>query len=212
MSGNQQLICPSRPGRAVAHRARPPPPQTDGGRPCSAASCARTSRSIPAGCSTSPSVAPPSCRPSPSTSGERVVAYFDHVGGIEGTVVRAFDGGFAFKIDATQHKREKLAAQLTWLANRSELEATSRPPPRARRPAEQSAAHAAAGRRHRPQLPRARRLHLRRLDRHAGAARDRHRGHARASCARASCATTPQGFGVQFLDIQNPTALRRYFG
>jgi hypothetical protein len=22
----------------------------------------------------------------------------------------------------------------------------------------------------------------------------------------------PQGFGVQFLDIQNPTALRRYFG
>src|ERR1700704_5806801 len=53
--------------------------------------------------------------------GERVVAYVDHIGGIEGTVVREFDGGFAFKINATKHKREKLAAQLTWLANRSEL-------------------------------------------------------------------------------------------
>jgi PilZ domain len=53
--------------------------------------------------------------------GERVVAYFDFVGGIEGGVVRVFDGGFAFKIQATQHKREKMAAQLTWLANRCEL-------------------------------------------------------------------------------------------
>ena len=57
--------------------------------------------------------------------GERVVAYFDHIGGIEGKVVREFEGGFAFKIDATKHKREKLAAQLTWLANRSELGATT---------------------------------------------------------------------------------------
>ena len=53
--------------------------------------------------------------------GERVVAYFDHIGGIEGKVARVFEGGFAFKINATKHKREKLAAQLTWLANRSEL-------------------------------------------------------------------------------------------
>src|ERR1044071_6036262 len=40
--------------------------------------------------------------------GERVVAYFAHVGGIEGVVARAFDGGFAFSITATKHKREKL--------------------------------------------------------------------------------------------------------
>jgi hypothetical protein len=53
--------------------------------------------------------------------GERVVAFFDHIGGIEGAVVREFDGGFAIKLRATQHKREKLAATLTWLANRSEL-------------------------------------------------------------------------------------------
>src|SRR5438128_8049019 len=53
--------------------------------------------------------------------GERVVGYFDHIGGVEGLVVREFEGGFAFKINATKHKREKLAAQLTWLANRSEV-------------------------------------------------------------------------------------------
>ena len=58
----------------------------------------------------------------PVGAGERVVAFFDHIGGIEGTVVREFDGGFAFKLVATQHKREKLAAMLTWLANRSELD------------------------------------------------------------------------------------------
>jgi hypothetical protein len=53
--------------------------------------------------------------------GERVVAFFEHIGGIEGAVAREFDGSFAIKLRATQHKREKLAATLTWLANRSEL-------------------------------------------------------------------------------------------
>ena len=53
--------------------------------------------------------------------GERIVAYFDHLGGLEGEVVREFEGGFAFRIHASRHKREKLAAQLTWLINRSEL-------------------------------------------------------------------------------------------
>ena len=51
-----------------------------------------------------------------------MVAFFDHIGGIEGAVAREFEGGFAFKLAATQHKREKLAATLTWLANRSELD------------------------------------------------------------------------------------------
>jgi hypothetical protein len=53
--------------------------------------------------------------------GERIVAYFDQLGGLEGNVVRLFDGGFAIQLNATQHKREKLVAQLTWLINRSEL-------------------------------------------------------------------------------------------
>ena len=53
--------------------------------------------------------------------GERIVAYFDHIGGIEGQVVRVLSGGFGMKLIATQHKREKLAAQLTFLLNRHEL-------------------------------------------------------------------------------------------
>src|SRR5258705_13685432 len=38
--------------------------------------------------------------------GERVVAYFDHIGGIEGMVVRELDGGFATKINAPNPKRK----------------------------------------------------------------------------------------------------------
>lgn len=49
--------------------------------------------------------------------GEKIVAYFDVIGGLEGEVVRNFDGGFAIAFKATQHRREKLAAQLTWLIN-----------------------------------------------------------------------------------------------
>ena len=54
-------------------------------------------------------------------AGERVVAYIDHLGRLEGTIVRVFPNGFAMSIVATARKREKLAAQLTWLANRQIL-------------------------------------------------------------------------------------------
>lgn len=53
--------------------------------------------------------------------GERVIVYIDHVGRIEGEIVRVFDGGFAMTINATLRKKDKLAAKLTWLANRHEL-------------------------------------------------------------------------------------------
>jgi len=53
--------------------------------------------------------------------GERVVAYIDHVGRLEGVILRHFDGGFAMSVNATERKRDKLAAKLTWLANRHEL-------------------------------------------------------------------------------------------
>ncbi len=53
--------------------------------------------------------------------GERVVVYVDHIGRIDGEIVRTFDGGFAMTINATLRKRDKLAAKLTWLANRHEL-------------------------------------------------------------------------------------------
>jgi hypothetical protein len=50
--------------------------------------------------------------------GERVIAYVDHLGRLEGQVARTFQNGFAMTISATTRKRDKLAAQLTWLANR----------------------------------------------------------------------------------------------
>jgi len=50
--------------------------------------------------------------------GERVIAYVDHLGRLEGIVARQFLNGFAMTISATPRKRDKLAAQLTWLANR----------------------------------------------------------------------------------------------
>lgn len=53
--------------------------------------------------------------------GERVVAYVDHVGRLEGVILRLFDGGFAMSVTATERKRDKLSAKLTWLANRHEL-------------------------------------------------------------------------------------------
>lgn len=52
---------------------------------------------------------------------ERIVVYFDQIGGLEGSVARIFEGGFALKLIVTPHKREKLAAQLTWLVNRHEF-------------------------------------------------------------------------------------------
>jgi len=61
-------------------------------------------------------IAPVSGRP-----GERVIAYVDHLGRLEGKIARVFDNGFAMTIAATARKCDKLAAQLTWLANRQIL-------------------------------------------------------------------------------------------
>ncbi|MGB3718222.1 MAG: PilZ domain-containing protein [Hyphomicrobiaceae bacterium] len=56
--------------------------------------------------------------PVPVEVGERIVAYFEQIGGLEGNVVRTFDGGFAIEFTITQHKREKLATQLEALSGR----------------------------------------------------------------------------------------------
>ena len=55
------------------------------------------------------------------TPGERVIAYVDHLGRLEGKIARLLDNGFAMTISATARKRDKLAAQLSWLANRQIL-------------------------------------------------------------------------------------------
>jgi len=53
--------------------------------------------------------------------GERIIAYVDHLGRLEGQIARLIDNGFAMTISASARKRDKLAAQLTWLANRQIL-------------------------------------------------------------------------------------------
>jgi c-di-GMP-binding flagellar brake protein YcgR len=53
--------------------------------------------------------------------GERIVVYLEHLGRIEGQIVRHTDLGVALAIGATIRKRDKLAAQLTWLVNRQSL-------------------------------------------------------------------------------------------
>jgi hypothetical protein len=144
--------------------------------------------------------------------GERIVAYFDHLGGFEGTVARRFEGGFAFQFKATQHKREKLAAQITWLINRNELD-----PADLRRPGHErvtlvdktstlrladdltiavkvldiSISGASIGTPARPAIG---------TEVQIGKLRARVMRH------------HSEGIGVEFLDIQNPDALRRYFG
>lgn len=53
--------------------------------------------------------------------GERVIVYLDQIGRIEGSVTRHVENGFALSINVPLMKREKLADQLTWLANRNVL-------------------------------------------------------------------------------------------
>ena len=142
--------------------------------------------------------------------GERIVAYFDHIGGIEGKVARSFEGGFAIRLAVTSHKREKLAAQLTWLINRSgHLLAEDRLHSRRLPGNEQSSL----------QLDEGIVVACRVMDISVSGAsldtqarpeigREVTLGKLRARVTRHHAS----GIGVQFLDIQNPAALRRYFG
>jgi hypothetical protein len=144
--------------------------------------------------------------------GERIVAYLDHIGGIEGVVTRVLDTGFALKIAATQHKREKLAAQITWLINRSELDGIE-----ARRSGHERIASGNQSTVLR--LPDDSEIQVKLQDvsiSGASVLTDQRPpigcevilGKLRALVVRHHA----EGLGVQFLDIQNPDALRRYFG
>lgn len=54
--------------------------------------------------------------------GEKIVAYLDHIGRVEGSITREIEGGFACDLVASGRKREKMAAQLTFLANKDLLD------------------------------------------------------------------------------------------
>ncbi len=57
----------------------------------------------------------------PVVEGEKIIAYLAQIGRVQGLVRRQFPGGFAIQMNLPAMKREKLADQLTWLANRQEL-------------------------------------------------------------------------------------------
>ena len=57
----------------------------------------------------------------PGLLDERVVLYLEEIGRLEGTIARLIPEGFAVRFSATPRKREKIASQLTWLANRETL-------------------------------------------------------------------------------------------
>lgn len=51
----------------------------------------------------------------------KIVAYIDEIGRIEGNVLEWFGNGFIMSVQTTEVKRKRLAAQLTWIANRGPL-------------------------------------------------------------------------------------------
>ncbi len=55
--------------------------------------------------------------------GDRILVQFEEIGLLEGKVARVFHGGFSITFTASHRRRQKLAAQLTWLLNRHELNA-----------------------------------------------------------------------------------------
>jgi hypothetical protein len=53
--------------------------------------------------------------------GEKVIAYIDHLGRVEGAILELIEGGFVIDLTASARKRDRMAAQLTWLANKDIL-------------------------------------------------------------------------------------------
>lgn len=69
----------------------------------------------------SPAAASFVCASQPSV-GEKIISYIDQLGRLEGIVSNINSSSFDVIINATPRKQTKLAAQLTWLANKHELQ------------------------------------------------------------------------------------------
>lgn len=59
--------------------------------------------------------------PVPGRAGEKIIIYLDYLGRVEGTITALIDGGFEMSLISSPRKRDKMAAQLTWLANKDLL-------------------------------------------------------------------------------------------
>jgi len=142
--------------------------------------------------------------------GEKIIAYFDQFGGLEGTVARTFTGGFAVHFSITQHKREKLAGTLTAMLNKTEpagIESRRHERVVARRKMQtltlgdkltidceildMSISGASISTAARPELGTVLKL-----------------GTTNARVVRHH----DRGLALEFVDVQNPNAIRRYFG
>lgn len=143
-------------------------------------------------------------------SGERIVAYLENLGRIEGIVVRSFEGGFAVRILASLHKRERIANLLTWLVNQESLGLTEE-------------------RKHERVVPR---INASKLILPDGAVHNCRVIDVSLSGASVVCAVTPdigtmvilgrmrgrvvrhheQGIALQFAELQDPDSLARNFG
>jgi hypothetical protein len=141
---------------------------------------------------------------------ERIVAYLDNLGRIEGVVARCFEGGFAIRIAASLFKRERIANLLTWLTNQKMLGLSEE-------------------RKHERLVPRvsASKLILPNGDVHSCRVID-----VSLSGASVACSVKPpvetvvilgrmrgrivrhheQGLGIQFAELQDPDSLARTFG
>jgi PilZ domain len=141
---------------------------------------------------------------------ERIVAYFDDIGGLEGTVEQVRDDGFAMRLRVTAHKREKLAAQITWLVNKDAMSGIA---------ARRHERIATSNSNTMLKFPDGSSAECKALDISLS-------GASIATAARPELGSEvmfgklrckvmrhhDRGIGVQFLDIQDPEALRRYFG
>jgi hypothetical protein len=56
--------------------------------------------------------------------GERVIAHIDHLGKLEGAVVRVLERGFVMSIAASYEERDKLAAKIEWLEKHKDHDVT----------------------------------------------------------------------------------------
>lgn len=57
--------------------------------------------------------------------GQRIIAYLEALGRVEGVVIRVVRSGFAMNIMATSRRREKLFSSLTWIGNSQEVGTTN---------------------------------------------------------------------------------------
>ncbi len=66
--------------------------------------------------------------PASGNVGEKIIAYIDHIGRIEGRIIEDIDGGFHMEVKVSPRKRDNIAAQLTWFANKDILNLPPRRP------------------------------------------------------------------------------------